>query len=324
MRFDRFAAESGVRRRLVAAVTGLTALTVVWGGVAWADPGQDTVAKLNELSRQAEHLTATMQSVQQDLDRKIQLQKEADQRYAEAVAALDIANAQLAVHQAAVDRVAAAVYVRGRSDSLGAILAAASPKALIDDLAVQRVMTTQMSEQVSVFRRAQLEAQTTEAAAAEYAAGAVAATAEAAALRDDLLRKRSELRTQVALVRASYAMLPHAQQAGFNAPSAAVTAALGLAPPVPLVGMNGLVPNARALVQYIVATYPGVQSIGGVRADPLPDHPSGRAIDIMIGSDMALGDAINADIQNQAGRFGVVYTMWRVANHFNHVHITVS
>jgi len=88
--------------------------------------------------------------------------------------------------------------------------------------------------------------------------------------------------------------------------------------------MGGLVPNARNLAQYIVANYPGVQSIGGVRADSRPDHPSGRAIDIMIGSDMALGDAINSDIQSQAGRFGVEYTMWRVADHFNHVHVTVS
>ncbi len=88
--------------------------------------------------------------------------------------------------------------------------------------------------------------------------------------------------------------------------------------------MNGLVPNAKNLAQYITATYPGVQSIGGVRADSRPDHPSGRALDIMIGSDMALGDTINADITSQSGRFGVQYTMWRVAQHYNHVHVTVS
>jgi hypothetical protein len=93
---------------------------------------------------------------------------------------------------------------------------------------------------------------------------------------------------------------------------------------VPLVGGGGLVPNARSLAQYVMANYPGVQSIGGVRADSRPDHPSGRAIDIMIGSDMGLGDAINADINSQSGRFGVQYTMWRVADHFNHVHVTVS
>lgn len=99
--------------------------------------------------------------------------------------------------------------------------------------------------------------------------------------------------------------------------------ALGPGGPVPTMGMAGLVPNARALAAYISNTYPGVQSIGGVRSDPLPDHPSGHAIDIMIGWDMGLGDAINADVQSQAGRFGVRYTLWRVPNHFNHVHVTV-
>lgn len=84
--------------------------------------------------------------------------------------------------------------------------------------------------------------------------------------------------------------------------------------------MGGLVPNARMLAAYIMATYPGVRSIGGVRSDPRFDHPSGRAIDIMIG----LGDAINSDLQAQAGRFGISYTMWRVASHFDHVHVTVS
>lgn len=103
-----------------------------------------------------------------------------------------------------------------------------------------------------------------------------------------------------------------------------VAASSATASAVPLVGMGGLSPNARALQQYIVETYPGVQSIGGVRPDSRPDHPSGHALDIMIGSDMGLGDAINADIQSQTGRFGVRYTMWRVASHFNHVHVTVA
>jgi hypothetical protein len=109
--------------------------------------------------------------------------------------------------------------------------------------------------------------------------------------------------------------------------AAVIATAIVLAPnvqAVPIVGGNGLTPNAWALANYIQANYPGVQSIGGVRADSRPDHPSGRAIDIMIGSNMGLGDAINADIQSKADQFGVEYTMWRVADHFNHVHVTVS
>ena len=114
------------------------------------------------------------------------------------------------------------------------------------------------------------------------------------------------------------------ERMGFDVVSPAAQQAAFSGGAVPTVGMGGLVPNARALAAYIIDAYPGVQSIGGVRADPLPDHPSGHAIDIMIGSDMGLGDAINADVQNHAARFGVAYTLWRVADHFNHVHVTVS
>ena len=107
---------------------------------------------------------------------------------------------------------------------------------------------------------------------------------------------------------------------------AAAVTAVAVAPTAgaaPIVGGNGLCPNAWNLASYIQNTYPGVQSIGGVRADALPDHPSGHAIDIMVG-DMGLGDAIAADVRSQAGRFGVRYVLWRVANHFNHVHVTVA
>ena len=106
----------------------------------------------------------------------------------------------------------------------------------------------------------------------------------------------------------------------------AIVAAVATAPAaaaVPESGVNGLCPNAVALMHYIADTYPGVQSIGGVRPDRLPDHPSGHALDIMIGSNMSLGDTIAADVRGQSGRFGVKYVLWRVPQHFNHVHVTV-
>ena len=108
---------------------------------------------------------------------------------------------------------------------------------------------------------------------------------------------------------------------------AAVAAVAVMAAPtaqaVPIVGGQGLSPNARAIADYVAANYPGVQSIGGVRQDPLPDHPSGRAIDIMV-TDMGLGDAIYGDLMSQSGRFNISYCLWRVANHFNHVHCSVA
>lgn len=94
---------------------------------------------------------------------------------------------------------------------------------------------------------------------------------------------------------------------------------------VPIVGGNGLTPNAWALAQYIQATYPGVLSIGGVRSDPLPDHPSGRAIDIMVGGNAGLGNQIAADIQSQSERFRISYVMWQTdAAHADHIHVTVN
>lgn len=92
---------------------------------------------------------------------------------------------------------------------------------------------------------------------------------------------------------------------------------------VPIVGGNGLTPNAAALADYVRANYPGVQAIGGVRADPLPDHPSGRAIDVMCGNNIGLCDTIAADIGSQSQRFAVAYILWRVPAHHDHIHITV-
>jgi len=308
-----FVSKSAVYKPVVAAMVGLTALSVVWGGVAYADPAQDNVASFNELSRQAEQLLESAQGAQLDLDKKLQLQREADDKHAGDLAAFDAAKAQLAIRQAAVDKLAAADYMGGGAGGFSVILTATSPQRFIDKLAIERVMVTTMSEQLQSFREVEQEAQTIEAASATSAADARAAADAASAVRAELGRQQSELQTQVAVVKASYAALSPAMQA-----------LLGPGAAIPTVGMRGLVPNARALTAYIIATYPGVQSIGGVRADYLPDHPSGRAIDIMIGSNMALGDAINADVLSQAGRFGVTYTMWRVSAHFDHIHVSVS
>ena len=317
-------AEVAAPRWVAGVIAGLVTLGVVSGGVAYAEPVQDSAANVNEMFREAEHLSETILNAQPDLDKKMQLLSEADQKHADDLAGLELAKAQLATYQDAVDSHAAAVYMGGRTDGMSAFLTASSPSTLIHSLAMHRVMGDQMAAQLQGLRRANDEAQAVEAASAQSEAAAQKAVDEAAAFRADLQNKRAELRNQLATVNASYAKLPAAQQAGLTLPSAAVTqTALGPIAPIPTVGMAGIVPNARILADYIMATYPGVQSIGGVRADALPDHPSGHALDIMIGSDMALGDAIHADLESQSARFNIKYTMWRVPSHFNHVHVTV-
>lgn len=107
-------------------------------------------------------------------------------------------------------------------------------------------------------------------------------------------------------------------------------AAMGITSPhkaakadVPLVGGVGLRPNAWGLVNYIRANYPGVVRLGGVRPDRLPDHPSGHAIDIIVGGNTALGNMIHADLLSQKSNLGIRYMLWQTANHYDHVHVTV-
>ncbi len=308
------AAKAPVLRPVAGAVALVTVLGAVWGGAAVADPGQDGVAKLNDLTKQAQQMLENVQTAQLDLDKKLQVQADAEQRHAADLAAVDAARAELAPHQTAVNNFAAAVYMGGGpADGVHAFMNAATPQGFIDKLTVQRVMATQMSDQLLARREAMQRAEAIEAASARSAADAKAAAEAAAALRADLNQKESALQNQVAQVKLQYGILSPAQQA-----------LLGPGAAIPTVGMSGLVPDAKALAAYIISTYPGVQSIGGVRADPIPDHPSGHAIDIMIGSDMSLGDAINADVQSKAAQFNVRYTMWRVPSHFNHVHVTVD
>ena len=308
-------AKSGFRSRFAGVALAFAMLAAGWGGTASAEPSQDLLTKLNELNKKVEQLTQTINAAQADFDNKMRVLAEADAKQVEDLAALETAKVRLADYQRGVDRIAAAVYMGGRADAPTAILTSSSPTRLIDKLSVQRVMAVQASGQMRDFRQAIADIQVVEAASAKSAAEARIAADSAATVRADLQKQQSELKAQLAAV---------ADEAALTAQPSAVLAAMGIVAPMPTVGVNGLVPNARRLLQYIMTTYPGVRSIGGVRADPLPDHPSGHALDVMIGSDMGLGDAINADIQSQAARFGVSYTMWRVAAHFDHVHITVN
>ena len=113
---------------------------------------------------------------------------------------------------------------------------------------------------------------------------------------------------------------------------------------------RGLKPNAIKVHRAVRATFPQITSIGGVRRDPIPDHPSGRALDLMIpgyksASGKALGQKVALWAKANAKTLGVEYVIWNQhiwnikrdkegwrymadrggdsANHKNHVHITV-
>ena len=156
-------------------------------GTVQADPAEDAVAKLTELSRQAEQLTEAMHSAQIDLKNKIAAQAAAEKRHVDDTASADAAKAQLATYQGDVDKFAAAMYMGARTDGLNAILTADSPQGLIDKMAVQKVMSIQMAAQMQNFRRLNEEAAKAEAASAKSATDAKTAAEQAAAIRDELL-----------------------------------------------------------------------------------------------------------------------------------------
>jgi cell wall-associated NlpC family hydrolase len=202
---------------------------MVFGGVlagsSQADPAADALAKLNELSRQAEQTTEAMHSAELDLGNKIAAQQAADQKHAADLAAVDSSKAQLATFQTSVDRVAAAQYMGGRTDGLDAMLTASSPQGLIDQLAVQRVMATEMSVQMQNYKSSSVLASSAEVESAKSASDAKTAAEQAAAVRADLQSKQSKLQVQMAIVKSQYTALTPAQREAL--------AAVPPAPPAP-------------------------------------------------------------------------------------------
>ncbi|EFG78137.1 NLP/P60 family protein, partial [Mycobacterium parascrofulaceum ATCC BAA-614] len=183
-----------------------------------ADPADDALAKLNQLSRQAEQTTEAMHSAQLDLNDKLKAQRAADKKHDDAQAAVDAAKARLASYQGAVNKLAAATYMGGRVDGMTAMLTAGSPQGLIDKLAMQRQMATQMADQMANFRAAGAQAAKAEREAAKSAADAKSAAEQAAAVRASLQSKQSQLQVQIAVVKSQYVSLSPQQRTALAEP----------------------------------------------------------------------------------------------------------
>jgi hypothetical protein len=67
----------------------------------------------------------------------------------------------------------------------------------------------------------------------------------------------------------------------------------------------------------------GVEDVIGVASrpgNPTSDHPRGYALDFMV--DRTTGDALAAYAEENSETLGVSYVLWRVADHYDHVHIS--
>ncbi|MCV7150714.1 peptidoglycan hydrolase RipC [Mycolicibacterium pyrenivorans] len=237
-------------RLIITVIAGLIVSLSVLAGQGQADPADDALAKLNELSRQAEQTTEAMHSAQLDLNNKLEIQQTAEAKHASDIAAVEAAKAQLDRFQQSVDTLAAAQYMGGRTSGFDAMLTASSPQGLIDQLAVQRVMAHEMQAQMAGYRELGRQTQLAEQASAASAAEAKTAAEQAAAVRADLQSKQSQLQVQIAVVKSQYEALTPVQRE--------VLAAMPPPPPAP----PGAVPPGQD--PAVLAAPPAPEPLPGV------------------------------------------------------------
>ncbi len=111
--------------------------------------------------------------------------------------------------------------------------------------------------------------------------------------------------------------------------------------PVGVAPERGLQVRTILTARSISDAFPEIHQIGGVRPDPLPWHPLGLALDVMIpgptsAEGIALGNKIVAYVLANATRFGIQDAIWRGVyytpngahpsrlGHYDHVHVTTT
>lgn len=111
--------------------------------------------------------------------------------------------------------------------------------------------------------------------------------------------------------------------------------------PVGLASEQGLQVRTILTSRSISVTFPQIHEIGGVRPDPLPWHPLGLALDVMVPNPSSpegieLGNEIVAYVMQNAARFGIQDAIWRGVyytptgsqasrlGHYDHVHVTTT
>lgn len=234
------------QRLTIAAVAGFFALSGLAASDVLADPANDAMAKLNELSRQAEQTTEAMHSAQLDLNNKLAAQRTAEKKHNDDLAAVDAAKSKLATFQSGVDKFAAAMYMGGRVDGMNAIMTAESPQQLIGKLAVSRVISTAMLQQMASYRATREEAAKAEQESAKSAADTKTAAEQAASVRANLQSKQSRLQLQIGIVKSQYLALSPHERTALAAPG----------PPAPAAALAAAVPAPEALA-------PGIGQPGG-------------------------------------------------------------
>ncbi|MEU4600006.1 NlpC/P60 family protein [Nocardia sp. GTS18] len=173
--------------------------TAAVAGPSAADPvalpttAGDAIARMVDLSRQAEVVNQESLTAQTELDAKLAVQRDVDAALAAATAVADAARAEVRKFQPMIDRAAVAAYTGARTDRMFAVLSSNSPQQLLDKMSTLDVLSQQTADSVREFKKAADAATAAETTARTAADAARAATAAAEAVRADVDRKRADL-----------------------------------------------------------------------------------------------------------------------------------
>lgn len=88
------------------------------------------------------------------------------------------------------------------------------------------------------------------------------------------------------------------------------------APLPPSPGEGGLKPIGVLMKRLIHRIWPSIKEIGGYRQDAYPEHPSGRALDVMVGVGNPIGDQVNDWAHGNHGQFPLIHSIWKQAMHY--------
>jgi len=232
-----------LKRSIVGIQAGLILVSIGLAANVTAEPIQDPVAKLHELSRQAEQTSEAMHTAEYQLNEKLAAQQAADKKHAVDQDAAAAAKANLATYQTAVNKLAATTYMGGHVGGVDAMLTAGSPQGLIDKMAMQRQVATQMRTQMAGYQAAGERAAEAERASAKSAADARAAAEQAAAVRAGLQSKQSQLAIQIAVVRSRYMILTAPQRTALVGPGPGAPVPGAVPGPWPGVPAPGALPG---------------------------------------------------------------------------------
>ncbi len=189
------------------------ALAATPAGQAAADPvalpggASEAMQKLTDLSRQSEQTNEALNNARVELDKKLAVQKDSEARQIADKGVLDVARANIARFQPAIDRVAVATYQGARTNRLFSVLLSDSPQQLLDQMSALDVISTETGAQVSEYKKAVNDAASAERASEASTDAARIAAEQAKSVSSDLQKKQSELQVAIGQVTQAWGAL---------------------------------------------------------------------------------------------------------------------